>query len=89
MTDERNFDRLARAWLDLMPDEAPDRTIAAVLQAVETAPQVRSPWRWLTRRFPNMNRLLMPAAIAAATVLAVGGGLWLTRSDGPSTGGPS
>jgi hypothetical protein len=72
-----------------MPDEAPDRTIAAVLQAVETAPQVRSPWRWLTRRFPNMNRLSMAAAIAAAAVLAVGGGLWLTRSDGPNIGGPS
>jgi hypothetical protein len=89
MTDERNFDRIARAWLDLMPNEAPDRTIAAVLQAVETTPQVRSPLRWLTRRFPNMNRLLMPAAIAAAAVLAVGGGLYLTRSDGPSPGGPS
>ena len=89
MTDERNFDRLARAWLDLMPDEAPDRTIAAVLQAVETAPQVRPPWRWLTRRFPNMNRLSMAAALAAAAVLAVGGGLWLTRSDGPSIGRPS
>jgi hypothetical protein len=89
MTDERNFDRITRAWLDLMPDEAPDRTIAAVLQAVETAPQVRSPWRWLTRRFPNMNRLSMAAALAAAAVLAVGGGLWLTRSNGPSIGQPS
>ena len=89
MTDERNFDRLARAWLDLMPDEAPDRTIAAVLQAVETAPQVRPPMRWLTRRFPNMNRLSMVAAVAAAAVLAVGGGLWLTRSDGPPTVGQS
>ncbi len=89
MTDERNFDRLARAWLDLMPDEAPDRTIAAVLQAVETAPQVRPPWRWLTWRSPNMNRLSMVAAVAAATVLAVGGGLWLTRSEGPPTGAQS
>jgi hypothetical protein len=89
MTDERNFDRITRAWLDLMPDEAPDRTIAAVLQAVETAPQVRRPWRWLTRRFPNMNRLSMAAALAAAAVLAVGGGLWLTRFNGPSIGQPS
>ena len=89
MTDERNFDRLARAWLDLMPDEAPDRTIAAVLQAVETAPQARPPFRWLTRRFPNMNRLSMVAALAAATVLAIGGGLWLTRSDGTDPGRPS
>ena len=89
MNDERNFDRLARAWLDLMPDEAPDRTIAAVLQAVEAAPQVRPPLRWLTRRFPNMNRLLVAAAVAGGAVLAVGGGLWLTRSDGPSIGAPS
>ena len=46
MTEERDFDRLARAWLELGPDKAPDRAIAAVLQAVETTPQVRSrPWR--------------------------------------------
>jgi hypothetical protein len=88
MTDERNFDRLARAWLDLMPDEAPDRTVAAVLQAVETTPQVRPPFRWLSRRFPTMNRSLV-AAVATAAVLAVGGGLWLTRSAGPPAGGPS
>jgi hypothetical protein len=89
MTDERNFDRLARAWLDLMPDEAPDRTVADVLQAVETTPQVRRPWRWLPWRFQNMNRLQIAVAVAAAVVVAVGGGLWLTRSDGPSVGRPS
>ncbi len=83
MNDERNFDRLARAWLDLMPDEAPDRTIAAVLQAVEAAPQVRPPLRWLTRRFPNMNRLFLAATVAGAAVLAVGGGLWLTQIRRP------
>lgn len=88
MTDERNFDRLARAWLDLMPDEAPDRTIAAVLQAVETGPQMRRPWRRLPVRSPNMNRLLIAAA-AAAIVLAVGGGLLITRSNRPAVGGPS
>ena len=41
MTTERDFDRLARAWLELAPDEAPDRVIAAVLQAAETTPQMR------------------------------------------------
>jgi hypothetical protein len=89
MTDERTFDRLARAWLDLMPDEAPDRAVEAVLQAVETTPQVRPPWRWLPRRLSNMNRTLIAAAVSGAVVLAVGGGLWLTRSDGPPVGGPS
>ena len=41
MTSERDFDRLAQAWLELGPDEAPDRAVAAVLQAAETTPQVR------------------------------------------------
>ena len=89
MTDERTFDRLARAWLDLMPDEAPDRAVEAVLQAIETTPQVRPPWRWLPGRLSNMNRTLIAAAVSGAVVLAVGGGLWLTRSDGPPVGGPS
>ena len=30
MTDDRDFDRIARAWLELGPDEAPDRVVAAV-----------------------------------------------------------
>ena len=89
MTDERSFDRIARAWLDLMPDEAPDRAVAAVLQAVDTAPQVRRPWRRLTWRPSNMNRTIIAAAVLGAVVLAVGGGLWITRSEGPSTGAPS
>lgn len=46
MTDERDFDRLARAWLDLGTNEAPDRVVAAVPQAAETRPQVRCPHRW-------------------------------------------
>ena len=64
MTDDRSFDRLTRAWLDLMPAEAPDRTVDAILQAVETVPHVR-PWRRLPWRLTNMNRALLAAAIAA------------------------
>ena len=30
---ERDFDRLARAWIELGPTVAPDRSIAAALQA--------------------------------------------------------
>jgi hypothetical protein len=82
MTHEREFDRLVGAWLDLMPDEAPDRTIAAVLQAVDATPQVRRPFRRLMRRFPTMTRLPVVATLAAALVLAVGGGLLLLRPGG-------
>ena len=39
MTANDDFDRISRAWLDLMPDEAPDRAVQAVLQAVQTTPQ--------------------------------------------------
>ena len=82
MTHERDFDRLVGAWLDLMPDETPDRTIAAVLQAVDTTPQVRRPFRRLMRRFPAMNRLPVVATMAAALVLAVGGSLLLLKPGG-------
>jgi hypothetical protein len=82
MTHERDFDRLVGAWLDLMPDEVPDRTIAAVLQAVDATPQMRRPFRRLMRRFPTMNRLPVVATMAAALVLAVGGGLLLLKPGG-------
>jgi hypothetical protein len=78
MTTDRDFDRFARGWLDLMPDEAPDRTVAAVLQAVETTPQVRRPIRRLTWRSSTMNRL--PIALGAAAVVVVAGTLLLSRA---------
>jgi hypothetical protein len=89
MTHERDFDRLVGAWLDLMPDEAPDRTIAAVLQAVDATPQVRRPFRRLMRRFPTMNRLPVVATMAAALVLAVGGGLLLLKPGGTGNQTPT
>jgi hypothetical protein len=85
MTTERDFDRIARAWLDASPDEAPDRVIAAVLQAVDSTPQVRSPWRWLTWRSRPMNRI--PLALGAAAIVAVAGALVLSTSGpGPDVG---
>src|SRR3954453_22341198 len=84
MTANRDADRIVRAWLDLMPDEAPDRTIAAVIEALETTPQVRRPLggRW---RPNQMNRLFV-AAVAAALVVAVGGVLFLRPSGQSSVG---
>ena len=81
MTATRDPDRLLRAWLDLMPDEAPDRAIAAVLQAAETTRQVRAlprigPWR------PPMNRLTL-IATAVLVIAALAGGAYLL-AGGPS-----
>jgi len=85
MTTGRDFDRIARAWLELMPDEAPDRTIDAVLRAVDMTPQVRSPWRWPTWRSTPMNRI--PLVLGAAAVVAIAGALLMSRTaPGPSVG---
>jgi hypothetical protein len=74
MTSERDFDRLARAWLEQGPNEAPDRVIAAVLQAADTVPQVRRRVAWPTRRHVQMNRLLLLAGAAVLLVAVIGGG---------------
>ena len=73
MTTPRDADRILRAWLDLMPDEAPDRTVAAVLQAVETTPQTRRPVLRGPRRSASMNRfsLIAAAALLGAAVVGV------------------
>jgi len=85
MTHERDFDAVARAWLELGPDEAPDRVIQAVLQASEVTPQVRRAIRWPTWRSLDMNRLPLVAGAAAVLVVVIGAGILFTR--GPSTTG--
>ena len=87
MSSERDFDQIARAWLDLMPDEAPDRTIDAVLQAVATTPQVIRPTA-VKRRLLTMNRFVS-AGIAAAILVAAGTFLVITRPTTPGIGSPS
>jgi len=82
MTANRDPDRLIRAWLDLMPDEAPDRAIAAVLQATARAPQVRRLPRVATWR-PPMNRLSLIAAVAVIGVALFGGVYLLSSGTGP------
>jgi YVTN family beta-propeller protein len=84
MTTDRDFDRLARAWLELGPDEAPDRVIAAVLQASEVTPQVRRRFRWPTWRPFQMNRLLLLAGTAVLLVVLIGGGAFFVGSRTPS-----
>jgi hypothetical protein len=89
MTTERDFDRLARAWLELGPDEAPDRVVAAVLQAAETTPQVRRRIGWSLWRPFHMTRLPIVATAVAALVVVIGGGMLLTRGNDPGVGGPT
>ncbi len=89
MTSERDFDRLARAWLALGPDEAPDRVVAAVLPAAETVPQVRRPIRWRNLKDFQMTRLPFLATVAATIVVVVGGLLLLTRSNDRGVGAPT
>jgi hypothetical protein len=73
MTDsERDFDRIARAWLDQGPIEAPERAVAAVLQAIEATPQVRRPFRWPTWRSPTMLRFSLLAIVGAAILVTFG-----------------
>lgn len=83
MTAHRDFDAVARAWLDLMPDEVPDRVIESVMQAVEAEPQVRSR-RVGGWRLDHMNRLAL--ASAAAVIVAAGLFFVAPRTSGPGTG---
>jgi hypothetical protein len=89
MTTERDFDRLVRVWLELSPDEAPDRVIAAVLQAADTTPQVRRSIRWPHRRTVSMTRLSMIATAALMLVLVSAGAYLLGSSGRPQAGSPS
>jgi hypothetical protein len=83
MTRERDFDRLAKAWLDLGPNQAPDRVVAAVLRAAETTSQVRRPFAM------PIWRPFAVAAVAALAIIVVGGGLLLTQRNQPIVGGPT
>jgi hypothetical protein len=70
-----------------MPDEAPDRAVATVLQAIERTPQVRAPLLAPRRPLP-MNRFSY-AALVAALAVVIGGGAYLLASNRPSVGGPT
>ena len=89
MTTERDFDRLARAWLELSPNEAPDRTIETVLRVVRSTPQVRRPGRWLLWRFPAMTRPVLATGVLVVIVAVLGGALLLGRGPSANVGGPT
>jgi Tol biopolymer transport system component len=68
MTATRDLDLVIRAWLDLMPDEAPDRVIESVLDGIELTPQTRR------SRARAATRLVLVPALAAAAVIVLAAG---------------
>ncbi len=87
MTAQTDLDGKLRAWLDLMPDEAPDHAIASVLQAVDATPQPRPALRWPTWRPLTMQRISVAAG--ALAVVAIAGVLLLTGQGQQATVGGS
>jgi len=69
MRPTRDPDPIVRTWLDLMPDEAPDRVLVAIRDAIELTPQAAA-GRLGRRRLPSLARYV--AVAAAAIVVAVG-----------------
>ena len=86
MTTDRNVDRIVEGWLDLMPSEAPDRAVSAVLEAIATEPQARV-FAPALRRSPLMTRLLIAATVAAIAIAGVGGAILI--GSGNSTTAPT
>jgi Tol biopolymer transport system component len=75
MSEDRTFERKARAWLELGPADAPDHVVEAALLEIETTTQerdLRIPWR-----FPQMTTPFRLATAAVIGVLAIGAGLML------------
>jgi hypothetical protein len=83
MTAKRDTDGIIRAWLDLMPDLAPDRVLTAVHEVVETTPQVRWPFDAVSRRSTSMTRLAWVAVIATLGAVLAGGALFIAASNTP------
>jgi hypothetical protein len=84
MTATRDPDRILRAWLDVMPDDAPDRLYRAVLDEIDFTPQVRRPWaagRW---RVPTMPRIFLAGAAVALAIVV--GAIVLAPRPSPNVG---
>jgi WD40-like Beta Propeller Repeat len=86
MNTDRDFDRIAMAWLADGPEELSDRVLDAVVDEIHVTPQrhaLRLPWRFST--------MTTPARVATAAVigvLAVGGAFFVFNRSQPAVGGP-
>ena len=84
---DRNFDQLLNAWMDLGPTTAPDRVAdAARLEAAATRQLPAALSRWAPRRFPVMNTTAKVILATAAVVFAAL--LGYNYLVAPNVGGP-
>jgi hypothetical protein len=71
MSEDKRYERDARAWLDEGPTRAPERVVSEALSQIESTPQerdLRVPWR-----MPVMSVPVRFAAVALLVALAAGG----------------
>ena len=82
MSAERDVNRIVRSWIRAEEHESADRVLQTVLSRLDTTPQRRS-W-WPSRRFAQVNRLVLATtATAAVLVVAVLGYNLLPGVSGP------
>ncbi len=82
---DRNFDQLMDAWIDLGPTTAPDRVADAARLEIRTTRQTTIPAWWPPRRIQSMNLMLRYGIAAAVLVLSAAiGYAAATRMGGPS-----
>jgi hypothetical protein len=87
MSTNRDFDRIAGAWMAEGPNELADRVLDDALAEVHLINQRRglfAPWRYT--RMTAFSRAIAAVLVAA---LVLGGAVYLLGRNTPSVGGPS
>ena len=87
MSTQRDFDRIAAAWLAEGPTELADRVLGDALAEVHLTHQRRGPFApW---RYSPVNTFSRAAAAVLVVALAIGGAAYLLGRSNPTTGGPT
>ena len=87
MTTDRDFDRIALAWLAEGPEELSDRVLDAVVDDIHVTRQRHGARR--PRRFESMTTFARVAAAAVIGVIAIGGALYAFAPVGSGGRGPT